>query len=142
MAGSRRAAEMSLELNAVDNVSETTTKVEKRLSQYQKACEKVQKLGSGFIDTIGNRFSNFSVAFTNSILLIQDQIVKPLASMISNFSQAGFQLEKMARCAHLTVEQLGALSFAAEQTGILISWQFQLLTYNLTYENYKIRFTT
>lgn len=121
MAKSSNRAEVGIELNATDNVSETTKKVEKRINQYQKACQKVSSFGSGAIDKIGARFTDFSVALSNSIVLFNDQIVKPLASMISNFSQAGFQLEKMARCAHLAVEQLGALSFAAEQTGILIS---------------------
>ena len=119
MASSRRVAEIGIELNAVDNVSETTEKVEKRLTKYEQVCAKVKSLGSASMDVLGDRFTNLSVAFSNTILLLQDQVVKPLSSMISNFSQAGFSLEKMASSAHLSVEQLGALGFAAKQTGAI-----------------------
>lgn len=114
---SRSAAQLTLSLNAQDNVSRVTDKVEKRISRYEKAVQRVKGFTSGAVDHIGQSFTNFSVAAFNSIVMLQDNIVNPLKTMILGFSQTGFSLEKMARNARLSVDALGALGFAAEQTG-------------------------
>lgn len=110
-------AQLTLSLNAKDNVSKTADKVEKRISKYSAALKKVRAATSAATEKIGQSFAEFSVAAVNSIIMLQDQLVNPLKGMIAGFSEIGFSLEKMARNARLSTEALGALGFAAEQMG-------------------------
>lgn len=117
MPPARNAAQLTLSLNAVDNVSATTQKVEKRVERYEKAMARARAITSGAIDHIGASFTNFSVAATNVFMALQDQVVAPLKGLLQQFSGAGFGLERLARESRLPIEMLGALGFAAEQTG-------------------------
>ncbi len=110
-------AQLTLSLNAKDNVSKTADKVEKRISKYSAALKKVRAMTNATTEKIGQSFAEFSVAAVNSIIMLQDQLVNPLKGMIAGFSEIGFSLEKMARNARLSTESLGALGFAAEQMG-------------------------
>ncbi|MBQ2820107.1 MAG: hypothetical protein IJF17_00815 [Thermoguttaceae bacterium] len=114
---SQNKAQLTLSLNAEDNVSKTADKVEKRISKYSSALKKVRAATSAATEKIGQSFAEFSVAAVNSIIMLQDQLVNPLKGMIAGFSEIGFSLEKMARNARLSTEALGALGFAAEQMG-------------------------
>lgn len=114
---SQNKAQLTLSLNAEDNVSKTADKVEKRISKYSSALKKVRAATSAATEKIGQSFAEFSVAAVNSIIMLQDQLVNPLKGMIAGFSEIGFSLEKMARNARLSTEALGALGVAAEQMG-------------------------
>ena len=114
---SQNRAQLTLSLNAEDNVSKTADKVEKRISKYSSALKKVRAATSAATEKIGKSFTDFSVAAVNSIIMLQDQLVNPLKGMIAGFSEIGFSLEKMARNARLSTEALGSLGFAAEQMG-------------------------
>ena len=110
-------AELSIELNAVDNVSETTKAVEKRISSFERAFSQTGKGIGSVLNSTSTHFTAFSVAAAASMTVLRDTVINPLKSMLNEFSQTGFQFERMARSARLTVETLGAIGFAAEQTG-------------------------
>ena len=117
MAKQKGNAELSIELNAVDNVSETTKAVEKRISTFERAFSKTGKGIGSVLNSTSTHFTAFSVAAAASMTVLRDTVVNPLKGMLTSFSQTGYAFEKMARNARLTVESLGAIGYAAEQTG-------------------------
>lgn len=110
-------AELKIELNAVDNVSDTTAAVEKSVDRYGNAVKKSEKSSAAAVKSTESTFTNFVVAASATGQLLESNIVNPLKNLLATFSQVGFTLERTARSARLGVETFGALGFAAEQTG-------------------------
>ena len=100
MASTVSAGSLVLEINA-------------NATGFDGVIKRVQGRLAGFAE----RYRNISATMANTSIAVSNMIVKPLVSMVGGFAKVGYGLEKMARQAGVTVEEIGQIGYAAEQSG-------------------------
>lgn len=115
------AGSLVLELNgdaaglsvAVDEATKKLDAAEKSYKDVKEA-ETAQKASTA---SVADSFRNTAVSLAAFQVAMSSMVVEPLKSAITGFSQTGFALDNLARKTKLSVESLGALGYAAEQSG-------------------------
>lgn len=118
MASNVSAGTLTLDFNANDaNLTKAIANAEKQIQTMERGFKRFQNFFRNATTDVSEKFNQFSVTFASLSVAVTDLIVNPLKSALSSFAEMGYGLETMARKAKLSTETLGAIGYAAEQSG-------------------------
>ncbi|MDO4571481.1 MAG: hypothetical protein Q4D38_13940 [Planctomycetia bacterium] len=118
MAKAVSAGALTLEINGNDaGLQKAVASSEQKLTRMERAFSRLRSGVTSSASTIGEKFNTAVVSLSSFSLALQDYVVNPLRGALQGFSQMGYALEDMSRRARMSVEQLGAIGYAAEQSG-------------------------
>ncbi|MDO4629835.1 MAG: hypothetical protein Q4C70_11685 [Planctomycetia bacterium] len=113
-------AQLKIEFNSIDNVSATAEKVAKKVDSYQRAVRATMTKSGGVLKQFGSEFHGFTALVTQFFSTISSSFGNRLQSVLSTFSQMGFQLENMALHSRISTQNLELLGYVARQAGLSV----------------------